>query len=319
MQRSRCVWRLPHVAVAAWAAACAVGCKAPAPRPPDLAKDVAASAPLPTAPTQSAAGADRLEAVIAQQSAEKASAAAGPRTPGFVLIPAGRFTMGAPDKGDGTPNEAGQHEVTLVRAFEIQATETTARQFRSVSGANPELDATCQGIDDCPAAHVSWLQAVDYCNRLSEKHGLPRCYTLNGPAVVWNGGPGCKGFRLPTEAEWEYAARAGHPGMRHGDANAVSWYDENANLRIHSVQRKQPNAWGLYDMLGNVAEWVWDWYAAYPTTAQVDPTGPKGGENRVYRGGSWRYSDFEATFGARSAIGPDNRVEFIGFRCVRAL
>ncbi len=227
--------------------------------------------------------------------------------------------MGVPDKGDGTPNEAAVHEVTLVRPFEIQATETTARQYRALVGANPELDATCQGIDDCPAAHVSWLQAVDYCNRLSEKHGLARCYTLNGEAVVWNGGPGCKGFRLPTEAEWEYAARAGHMGLRHGEAADVSWYDENSSLRIHSVQRKRPNAWGLYDMLGNVAEWVWDWYAAYPTTAQVDPLGPKGGENRVYRGGSWRYNDFEATFGARSAMGPGNRVEFIGFRCVRAL
>ncbi|MSQ81340.1 MAG: hypothetical protein EXR77_00225 [Myxococcales bacterium] len=294
------------------------GCKRKLPVAAD-AQALAGPAAAPAEATATTTGSSRLEAQIEQQQAAAALASKAIISPGFVLIPAGRFSMGVADPPDGSQNDARYHDVSIVRPFEMSAAETSARHYREIAGTSPELDATCSGVDDCPVAHVSWPQAVHYCNELSKRKGISPCYTLNGEAVVWNGGVKCRGFRLPTEAEWEYAARAGNAGLRYGVADAISWFDENASLRVHSTKRKRPNPWGLYDMLGNLAEWVWDWHAAYPKTSQVDPVGPIGGDNRVYRGGSWRYSDFEATFGARSAMGPGNRVEFIGFRCVRSL
>jgi formylglycine-generating enzyme required for sulfatase activity len=174
------------------------------------------------------------------------------------------------------------------------------------------------GCDSCPVTHVSWYQAVTYCNALSQRRQLPACYTVNGLSVVWPG-PSCQGYRLPTEAEWEYAARAGSDAPQYGPVDEVAWYDENAQLKVHTVGGKRPNAFGLYDMLGNVAEWVWDWQAEYPRRTVRDPIGPGSGENRLFRGGSWRYGDGESTAGFRSAYGPLNQVEFIGFRCVRSL
>lgn len=236
-------------------------------------------------------------------------------TEGFVVIPAGSFAMGAPDGEVEGFNDALQHPVTLTRAFEVQTTEVTEGQYRDLMGAT---DAQKTGCDDCPVVNVSWFQAVTYCNQLSKRRGLSPCYTVAGFDVQWKG-LSCQGYRLPTEAEWEYAARAGTTGPRYGEVAEIAWIDVNSELRPQKVGQKRPNPWGLYDMLGNAFEWTWDWMGPYPSGPQTDPVGPPGGENRVFRGGSFKHPDVEARAAFRNGYGPGNQVEFIGFRCVRSL
>ena len=227
--------------------------------------------------------------------------------------------MGAPEREPGAYNDSKPYSVTITRTFEIAVTETTLAQYRTALPVGDAQLKTCGTVQDCPAVHVSWADAARYCNAVSEQRKAEQCYAFNGDAVLWSTGLACTGFRLPTEAEWEYAARAGNLSLRYGAPSDIGWYDENANLSIHGVKFKRANAWGLHDMLGGVSEWVWDWYAEYPARDEVDPVGPANGQNRVFRGGSWRYTAEEATFGWRSAYGPANQVEFIGFRCARTL
>jgi formylglycine-generating enzyme required for sulfatase activity len=199
---------------------------------------------------------------------------------GFVRIEPGSFTMGSPGSEEGRDNDEAQHAVTLTRGFCLMATEVTQGQWRSVMGSNPSGFASCGA--SCPVEQVSWDDAVAYANRKSQAEGLQPCY--EGSTFV---GVGCTGYRLPTEAEWEYAARAGTTGARHGSLDAVAWHVGNSGGTTHPVGQKQANAWGLYDMLGNVWEWTSDWYGSYPGGAVTDPVGASTGSNRVLRGGSW--------------------------------
>ncbi len=231
---------------------------------------------------------------------------------GFVRIPSGSFQMGSPASEDGRFTDETQHRVTITRAFLMQATEVTQGQYRSLMGKNPSHFTSCG--DDCPVETVSWREAVAYCNALSRKEGLPECY--DGDRLE---GLDCKGYRLPTEAEWEYAARAGSTGARYGDLDSVAWYDGNSGSSTHPVGKKKPNAWGLSDMLGNVNEWCHDWNGDYSSGSATDPTGPQTGSNRVRRGGSWSST---ATAGlVRAALRdggtPDYRNDFLGLRPAR--
>ncbi len=230
---------------------------------------------------------------------------------GFVHIPAGSFQMGSPagEKGRGD-DEGPQHRATITRAFFMQATEVTQGQYRALMGKNPSRFTSCG--DDCPVEQVSWRDAVTYCNALSRKEGLEECY--DGDRLK---GLDCKGYRLPTEAEWEYAVRAGSAGASYGELDAIAWYGRNSDFYTHPVGKKKPNAWGLYDMLGNVWEWCHDWKGDYPSGAVEDPTGPQAGLYRVSRGSSWCRYARDVRAASRRGDAPDRLGGSLGLRPVR--
>jgi formylglycine-generating enzyme required for sulfatase activity len=289
-----------------------------------------------------------------------------PKPPrGFVLIPAGRFQMGSPDSGlGGGGGEYPIHEVTIQQPFFLKATEVTQGEWKALMGNNPSRFKNCGG--SCPVENVSWWDAVAFCNALSRKEGLEECYTLTGCSGtpgegnfectgVTFAGLSCKGYRLPTEAEWEYAARAGTTtalytgGMTLRDVNdapevdPIAWYQGNSGVDYeggydcshypgkqyassrcgtHPVAKKQPNAWGLFDMLGNVYEWVQDWYhdsyngAPSDGSAWESPAGSK----RVIRGGSWGVQPVGTRVAFRYWHDPGrSRDGDLGFRVARSV
>jgi formylglycine-generating enzyme required for sulfatase activity len=255
-------------------------------------------------------------------------AAQTPIPEGYVRIEPGEFTMGSPEDELGRFGDETQHRVTVTRAFALKATEVTQAEWRAVMGNNPSGFRNCG--DTCPVERVSWFDAVDYVNRVSDAEGLPRCYADDADRTF--AGLDCTGYRLPTEAEWEYAARAGAMTALHtGDivnadcvpvdpnADAAGWYCGNAGGTPHPVGEKQPNAWGLYDMHGNVSEWVHDWWAEYPAGAAVDPAGPASGGGRVDRGGSWGDDAQRVRSADRAGFPPADRFSFLGFRPSRSL
>jgi formylglycine-generating enzyme required for sulfatase activity len=194
----------------------------------------------------------------------------------------------------------------------MKATEVTQGEWQAVMGSNPSHFKNCGA--NCPVEQVSWDDAVGYANALSRREGLPECYA--GSTFT---GLTCTGYRLPTEAEWEYAARAGTTTATHADRGTVAWFSENSGSETHPVGQKQPNAWGLYDMLGNVWEWTSGWYDRYPSGPVADPTGTGAGLNRVYRGGSWRLNARYARAAYRDNDRPVNRSNALGFRLVRTV
>ncbi len=193
----------------------------------------------------------------------------------LLLIPAGEFQMGSPDSdSDAYDDEKPQHTVRITKPFYLGVTEVTQEQYERVMGTNPSYFKGAQ----LPVETVSWVDAMEFCRKLSE---------LPGERIAG------RVYRLPTEAEWEYACRAGSKTKwSFGDAESslgdYAWYTSNSGRKTHTVGTKKPNAWGLYDMHGNVWEWCSDWYKPdYTTTTVSDPTGPATGSIRVYRGGSW--------------------------------
>lgn len=231
---------------------------------------------------------------------------------GFVLIQPGTFMMGSPPDEAGRYNDETRHEVTLTRPFYLQATPVTQSQWKALMGNNP---AHFKG-DDLPVECVSWYDAIGYANALSTWEGLASYYAVDGATVSILGGGG---YRLPTEAEWEYACRAGATDARYGDLDEIAWYRSNSGDTSHPVGQKQPNAWGLYDMIGNVWEWVWDWYGPYPPEAATDPTGPETGSCRVNRGGSWVGDAYYARAACRGGYhDPGGRGGGLGFRLARS-
>jgi formylglycine-generating enzyme required for sulfatase activity/uncharacterized caspase-like protein len=204
----------------------------------------------------------------------------------FVKINGGTFMMGSPASEEGRVSNEEQHQVT-VSGFYLGKYEVTQREYAAIMGTNP---SRFEG-DNLPVENVSWYDAVEYCNARSRKEGLTSAYTISGSGdnrtVTWN--RNTNGYRLPTEAEWEYACRAGTT-TRYSTGNDIRTSQANyGGGRTKAVGSFDANVWGLYDMHGNVWEWCWDWYGNYGSGAQTDPMGASSGTNRVGRGGSWGY------------------------------
>ena len=261
---------------------------------------------------------------------------------GFVRVEAGSFTMGSPLGEGGRFEDEQAHTVVLTRPFLIESNEVTQSDWDDFIGGAPSSHGNC-GI--CPVEQVSFYDALAYANARSLAEGLDPCYTDpggqpydeadadSGAAPRWLLGPDCEGWRLPTEAEWEYAARAGtQTAFHNGDIQAVGdacepdgtldevgWYCDNANDLSVAVATRAPNAWGLYDMHGNVAEWVWDWLGDYPPGDAQDPIGPGAGRLKVARGGNYTRSSRLCRAAARDAFDPSAREPVVGFRIVRSL
>ena len=228
---------------------------------------------------------------------------------GYVRIAPGAFTMGSPTGEEGREDDETQHRVTITRGYCMKATEVTQGEWQAVMGSNPSQFTNCGA--NCPVEQVSWDDAVGYANALSRREGLPECYSDSTFT-----GLGCRGYRLPTEAEWEYAARAGTTGATYGNLDSVAWFAANSGAATHPARQKQPNAWGLYDMLGNVWEWTGDLYAEYAGSAS-DPAGAAAGSFRMIRGGSWGNLARNARAAFRYDGRPDNRYGSFGLRLVR--
>ncbi|MCI0666944.1 MAG: formylglycine-generating enzyme family protein, partial [Methylococcaceae bacterium] len=193
--------------------------------------------------------------------------------------------------------------------------------YRTVMTDVPSEWTDTRTDDRCPANFITWFQAAEFCNALSEREGFKPCYKIEGRSVEWL--RNANGYRLPTEAEWEYAVRAGTKSIYFfgDDARRLgeyAWYSENSGKTVHPVGMRKPNPFGLYDLLGNVWEWCWDWDGTYNDTIQTDPAGPETGDYRVLRGGSAWDDPSYLRSAIRIRIQPEFWDEFIGFRCVRS-
>jgi formylglycine-generating enzyme required for sulfatase activity len=230
----------------------------------------------------------------------------------MIYVEGGTFQMGSTNGGS---SEQPIHTVT-VSSFLIGKYEVTQKEWQEVMGYNPSYS---EG-DNRPVESITWYDAVEFCNKLSEKEGLTPAYTINGFDVSCNWS--ANGYRLPTEAEWEYAAKGGKKSKNYkysGSDNIddVAWYDANSDGRSHDVGTKAPNELGIYDMSGNVWEWCWDWYGSYSSSPSSNPRGPNSGSSRVDRGGSWSYYDGSCRVAYRNYRSPGDSLDVFGFRIVR--
>lgn len=233
----------------------------------------------------------------------------------MVYVQAGAFEMGctADQQELCQRDEWPAHEVVLTQSYWLGATEVTRELWTVVMGEDPSEGPDCP---DCPVENMTWPEAAAFANGMSILNGLEPAYTL-GPQVLWD--PRADGFRLPTEAEWEHAARAGQGTLYAGsdEAEAVAWFRSNSLNRTRRVAQLAPNAVGAYDMSGNVWEWCWDAHDDYTGATVVDPAGPAGGAFRVHRGGSW-YSEFTGVRVAdRRSFGTSYASSVVGVRLVR--
>ena len=190
----------------------------------------------------------------------------------------------------------------------------TQAEYQEIMGINPSY---FKG-PDLPVEQVSWFDVVEYCNTRSLKEGLTPAYTINGNNVSWNFN--ANGYRLPTEAEWEYACRAGTqtPYYNGDSVNEAGWHSGNSGASTHPVGEKLSNPWGLYDMHGNVLEWCWDWLENYPYETHTDSQSSSSRDSRVYRGGCWYFSPDQLRSAFRFGNRPNLRSLIVGFRIVRS-
>ena len=223
----------------------------------------------------------------------------------FVLIQPGKFTMGSPEDEPGRFTGENPHTVNLTDPFYLQTTEVTQEQWMSLMKANPSSQKGCG--DNCPVEQVSWDDVQNFIQKLNQKEGTDT-------------------YRLPTEAEWEYACRAGKTTAfpngniteldcgRDPNLDAIGWYCWNSKNKIYPVAQKKPNAWGLHDMAGNVQEWCQDWFGPYPYDEVTNPKGLPSGSYRIMRGGAWYSPARDCRCGSRFGSPPHYMFRHIGFR-----
>ncbi|RTY86617.1 formylglycine-generating enzyme family protein [Flavobacterium sp. GT3R68] len=245
----------------------------------------------------------------------------------LVKIEGGTYLMGSKDKDDvADTDEQKQHEVK-VNSFELSKFEVTVWQWKTFvkeTKAKMPQKPIWDWKENFPINQITWEEAVAYCNWLSKKEKLQPVYSKKGPNYVCNFK--ANGYRLPTEAEWEYAAKGGKlsnktPYSGGTNPDKLSWHKTNSNKAPHTVGTKMPNELGLYDMSGNVWEWCWDWYNEdfYKTETKNNPTGPQMGEKRTVRGGSWDSDNKYLRPANRISTYPDKTHEFYGFRVARSI
>ncbi len=232
---------------------------------------------------------------------------------GMILVEGGSFQMGVDSL---MPDEGPVHPV-IVSSFYIGSTEVTQSQWMAVFGNNPSQDQN----KDFPVENVTWYDAINFANKLSVLEGLEPAYSFRDDQVVWD--KTRNGYRLPTEAEWEFAARGGNrsQGYRYSGGDAVDevahHIGNNVTDKNKPVGRKKPNELGLYDMTGNVYEWTWDWKSTYTREPKTDPSGDLVGRKKSVRGGSAFCYSPSLYLGWRNSYTPDTRARFLGFRLAR--
>jgi formylglycine-generating enzyme required for sulfatase activity len=215
----------------------------------------------------------------------------------MILIPPGKFMMGSPNKEPGRlAFEGPQHEVAISRPFYLSVYKLTQGEWKAVMENNPSV---FKKGDNYPVESVRWDDVQRFIISLNARTGQI--------------------FRLPTEAEWEYACRAGKKEARYGKIDEIAWYDRNSGGETHPVGKLFPNSFGLYDMLGNVGEWCQDWYRVYQSTSDVNPMGPPSGDCRVFRGGSFKYRARDARASSRFMVLPSFWARLVGFRLAKDL
>jgi formylglycine-generating enzyme required for sulfatase activity len=257
-----------------------------------------------------------------------------PEIEGMSWITAGTFTMGSPDTEPGRYTLETRRQVTLTEGFYMSKYQVTQEQYETLMGINPSVGKSNPDAGEIqgkrPVENTTWYDAIEFCNKLSIKEGLTPVYTITGKALDLNGYSiiaatvtpdwSVNGYRLPTEAQWEYACRAGTTtAFNLGSTWHDNWGWIKGN-KTHEVGKKLPNAWGLYDMHGNVSEWCWDdyWDEKYNGTTATDPMGEASGLYRVYRGGSMTVTPMYARSAMRSHSTPQTYGGgSIGFRVVR--
>jgi formylglycine-generating enzyme required for sulfatase activity len=268
--------------------------------------------------------------VLVRQGQSVATTVPAPERPvpdGMVRIRGGTFMMGSPASEASRENDEVQHRVT-VGSFYMGKHEVMQKEYQAMMGSNPSYSKG----DALPVEQINWFDAIEYCNKRSQREGLTAAYTISGSGdnrtVTWN--RNANGYRLPTEAEWEYACRAGSTtpfstgsNITTNQANYDGNYPYNGNAKgtyrekTTVVGSFAANAWGLYDMHGNVWEWCWDWYGAYSSGAQTDPMGVSSGSLRVSRGGNWFNLGQYLRSAGRDYLTPSYRIFDIGFRLLR--
>jgi formylglycine-generating enzyme required for sulfatase activity len=221
--------------------------------------------------------------------------------PEMIFVEGGTFRMGCTgEQGSDCDNDEKPPHAVTVSSFKLSKYEVTQAQWRAVMGNNPSYFSGC---DNCPVENVSWNDIQAFISKLNSMTG--------------------KTFRLPTEAEWEYAARGGIKSRGYkfsgsNDLGSVAWYTDNSGKKTHPIGEKQPNELGFYDMSGNVWEWCADWYGTYPSYEVRNPKGPESGSFRVLRGGSWNHDASNCRIAYRGNGTPDYRENYFGFRVVLA-